>query len=271
PGHPRALVLTPTRELAAQVHESCKSYGQHLDLRYAVVFGGVGQKPQEQALRRPLDVLVATPGRLLDLMGQRHVHLIDVEVFVLDEADRMLDMGFIRDVERVIAALHLERQSVLFSATMPAAVVALTRKILHQPVRVEVAPQGRTADRVEQRVFLVEKADKRHLLAAVLQDPAMRRTLVFTRTKHGADRVAKHLCRAGTPAAAIHGNKSQLARERALAEFKNGKTPVLVATDLAARGLDVDDVTHVVNFELPNVPETYVHRIGRTARAGRAG
>jgi ATP-dependent RNA helicase RhlE len=271
PGYPRALVLTPTRELAAQIHESCEAYGQNLPLRSAVVFGGVSQKPQEQVLRKPLDILVATPGRLLDLMNQGHVKLGDVEVFVLDEADRMLDMGFIRDVERVIAKLDTERQSVLFSATMPPEIVALTRKILHDPVRVEVTPAAKTADRIEQHVFFVEKADKRELLTELLKNPAMQRTLVFTRTKHGADRVAKHLVREGTHAQAIHGNKSQGARERALEAFKKGDTPVLVATDLAARGLDVDDVTHVVNFDLPNVPETYVHRIGRTARAGRAG
>jgi ATP-dependent RNA helicase RhlE len=272
PGRPRALVLTPTRELAAQIHESCVAYGRKLPrLRSAVIFGGVSQKPQEKILSAPLDILVATPGRLLDLMGQKRVHLDDVEIFVLDEADRMLDMGFIRDVEKVIAQLHHERQSVLFSATMPAEIVALTKRILHQPVRVEVTPPAKTADRIEQSVYLVEKADKRELLAELLNDGRMVRTLVFTRTKHGADRVARHLTKGGIQAAAIHGNKSQNARERALDGFKNGKIPVLVATDLAARGIDVDDVTHVVNFDLPNVPETYVHRIGRTARAGREG
>ncbi|MDA1221129.1 MAG: DEAD/DEAH box helicase [Planctomycetota bacterium] len=272
PGRPRALVLTPTRELAAQIHESCVAYGRELKhLRYAVIFGGVSQKPQEKILSAPLDVLVATPGRLLDLIGQGRVHLDEVEVFVLDEADRMLDMGFIRDVEKVIARLHEDRQSVLFSATMPPEIVALTKRILHQPVRVEVTPPAKTADRIEQSVYFVEKADKRHLLAELLSDGRMVRTLVFTRTKHGADRVARHLTKGGIQAAAIHGNKSQNARERALDGFKNGKIPVLVATDLAARGIDVDDVTHVVNFDLPNVPETYVHRIGRTARAGREG
>jgi ATP-dependent RNA helicase RhlE len=272
PGRPRALVLTPTRELAAQIHESCVAYGRKLPhLRFAVIFGGVSQRPQEKILSAPLDILVATPGRLLDLMGQRKIFLDDVEVFVLDEADRMLDMGFIRDVEKVIAQLHEDRQSVLFSATMPAEIVALTKRILHQPVRVEVTPPAKTADRIEQSVYLVEKADKRHLLAELLSDGRMVRTLVFTRTKHGADRVARHLTKGGIHAAAIHGNKSQNARERALEGFKNGKIPVLVATDLAARGIDVDDVTHVVNFDLPNVSETYVHRIGRTARAGREG
>jgi ATP-dependent RNA helicase RhlE len=272
PGRPRALVLTPTRELAAQIYDSCVAYGRNLpQLRSAVIFGGVSQKPQEKILSAPLDVLVATPRRLLDLMSQKRVRLSDIEVFVLDEADRMLDMGFIRDVEKVIAQLHEDRQSVLFSATMPAEIVALTKRILHQPVRVEVTPPAQTADRIEQSVYLVEKADKRHLLAELLSDGRMVRTLVFTRTKHGADRVARHLTKGGIHTAAIHGNKSQNARERALEGFKSGKIPVLVATDLAARGIDVDDVTHVVNFDLPNVPETYVHRIGRTARAGREG
>ncbi|MBI5849921.1 MAG: DEAD/DEAH box helicase [Planctomycetes bacterium] len=274
PLHPRevrCLVLVPTRELASQVHESFRDYGKHHDLRYAVVFGGVGIGAQQKALSRGVDVLVATPGRLLDLMSQRSVVLRDVEVFVLDEADRMLDMGFIRDVRKIIDALPKDRQSLLFSATMPVEVVQLTKAILIDPVRVEVAPQTKTADKVEQSIYFVEKAQKRELLAKLLEDGKMFRTLVFTRTKHGADRVVRSLKAAGFAAAAIHGNKAQGARERALGSFKDGKVPVLVATDIAARGLDVDDISHVVNFDLPNVPETYVHRIGRTARAGRGG
>ncbi len=271
PREVRALVLVPTRELASQVYESFQTYGKHLKLRYAVVFGGVSIIPQKKTLSRGVDVLVATPGRLLDLMGQRCVELRDVEVFVLDEADRMLDMGFIRDVRKIIDCLPKDRQSMLFSATMPDEVVALTKSILVDPVRVEAAPPAKTADLVEQFVYFVTKADKRDLLTKLLEDGKMFRTLVFTRTKHGADRVAKHLKRAGVEAAAIHGDKAQGARERALGAFKAGKVPVLVATDIAARGIDVDDVTHVVNFDLPNVSESYVHRIGRTARAGRAG
>ncbi|MEY2981728.1 MAG: hypothetical protein RL562_1955, partial [Planctomycetota bacterium] len=268
---PRTLVLVPTRELAAQVGESFQFYGRHLQQRTMLIFGGVSPRPQVDALRQGVDIVVATPGRLLDHANERAIDLTKIRCLVLDEADRMLDMGFIRDVEKVIARLHEDRQSVLFSATMPPEIVALTKRILHQPVRVEVTPPAKTADRIEQSVYFVEKADKRHLLAELLSDGRMVRTLVFTRTKHGADRVARHLTKGGIQAAAIHGNKSQNARERALDGFKNGKIPVLVATDLAARGIDVDDVTHVVNFDLPNVPETYVHRIGRTARAGREG
>ncbi|MBK8975010.1 MAG: DEAD/DEAH box helicase [Planctomycetes bacterium] len=270
-GEVRALVLVPTRELAAQVHESFARYGKFLGLRYAVVFGGVGIGPQRATLARGVDVLVATPGRLLDLVGQRAVDLSDVEVFVLDEADRMLDMGFVRDVRKIIAELPEDRQSLLFSATMPAEVVALTQTILRDPIRVEVTPPAKTADRIEQSIYHVAKSDKNALLARLLDDGRMSRTLVFTRTKHGANRVAKHLVHAGVGAVAIHGNKSQSARERALEAFRDGSAPVLVATDIAARGLDVDGVSHVVNFDLPNIPETYVHRIGRTARAGREG
>ena len=270
-GEVRSLVLVPTRELASQVHESFATYGKHLQLRYAVVFGGVSIVPQQRALARGVDVLVATPGRLLDMINQRMVDLRGVEVFILDEADRMLDMGFIRDVKKIIERLPTKRQSLLFSATMPDEVVALTRSILHDPIRVEVSPPTKTADKIEQSVYYVPKADKRDLLAKLLEDGRMFRTLVFSRTKHGADRVARHLKHAGFEAAAIHGNKTQGARERALLAFKTGKVPVLVATDIAARGIDVDDVTHVVNFDLPNVSDSYVHRIGRTARAGREG
>jgi ATP-dependent RNA helicase RhlE len=271
PRCPRALVLAPTRELATQIADSCKAYGQHLRLSVAVVFGGVGQNPQVQALRRGLDVLVATPGRLLDLMQQRHADMSAVEILVLDEADRMLDMGFLPDVRRILSKLPRERQSLLFSATMPQDITRLAHDFLNDPLRVEVTPPAATADRVEQSLWFVDKAAKRDLLADLLQDPAFERTLVFTRTKHGADRVVKHLRSVDLHAHAIHGNKSQSARERALDDFRSGKAPVLVATDIAARGIDVREISHVVNFDLPNIPESYVHRIGRTARAGRDG
>ena len=271
PHQPSVLVLTPTRELAAQISESFRVYGRYLPVRHAVVFGGVGQAPQVRALLRGVDVLVATPGRLIDLMEQGHVDLRAIEVFVLDEADRMLDMGFIHAVRKVIAKLPRDRQSLLFSATMPPDIVALAQSILRDPLRVEVTPSATTVDQVTQRVLLVEKADKRELLGSVLGDPSIERVLVFTRTKHGADRVVKHLRRIGGRAEAIHGNKSQGARERALEGFRAGRVRVLVATDIAARGIDVRDITHVINFDLPNIPESYVHRIGRTARAGREG
>jgi ATP-dependent RNA helicase RhlE len=267
----RCLVLTPTRELASQISDSFTTYGRHVRLKVAVIFGGVGMEPQRQTLRAGVDILVATPGRLLDLASQGHLHLERLEVFVLDEADRMLDMGFIHDVRRVIRLLPAQRQTLFFSATMPREAQQLADQLLHDPVQVAVAAVSQTADRIEQEVAFVAKADKRALLVDVLRDMAMRRVLVFTRTKHGANRVAEHLARAGIGAAAIHGNKSQGARERALAQFKNGDNRVLVATDIAARGIDIDDVTHIVNFDLPEVPETYVHRIGRTARAGASG
>jgi len=269
--HIRCLVLTPTRELAAQVDESFRVYGRQLPLRSTVIFGGVGQTAQVDTIRRGVDVLVATPGRLLDLCQQGLVSLKHVEVYVLDEADRMLDMGFLPDVRRVTAMLPKERQTLFFSATMPPDITDLSKKILIDPVRVEVTPVSSTAERVEQHVYFVRKDDKRDLLVELLNAPEVKRTLVFTRTKHGADRVAKALAKAGIRADAIHGNKSQNARERALDGFRDGKLPVLVATDIAARGIDVEGVTHVVNFELPNVPEQYVHRIGRTGRAGAAG
>ncbi len=267
----RVLVLTPTRELAAQIGDSFAAYGRHLGFRHTVIFGGVGQHPQERALRAGVDILIATPGRLLDLANQRHVHLQRLEVFVLDEADRMLDMGFIHDVRRVIALLPKKRQTLFFSATMPDEAQKLADDLLHDPVTVAVAPRSSTAERIEQSVYFVDKADKRALLVEVLRDPSITRALVFTRTKHAANRVAEHLERAGVEAAAIHGNKSQGARERALGGFKKGAVRVLVATDIAARGIDVEEISHVINFELPNVPETYVHRIGRTARAGASG
>jgi len=266
----RVLVLTPTRELAIQIDESFESYGADLPLSHTVIFGGVGQRPQVQAMARGQDVLVATPGRLLDLMGQGHIRLDEVGIFVLDEADRMLDMGFIHDVRRVIQELPEQRQTLLFSATMPDAITRLSASILQDPVRVEVTPGATTVERIEQRVLLVEKSDKPKLLANVLNDPEIERVLVFTRTKHGANRVVRKLERT-VSAEAIHGNKSQGARQRALKNFKDGRTRVLVATDIAARGIDVDGISHVINYDLPNIPESYVHRIGRTARAGAPG
>ena len=271
PKCPRALILTPTRELAVQIEQSFKTYGRHLGLRHAVVFGGVGQQPQAQALARGLDILVATPGRLLDLMGQNLARLDKLEVFVLDEADRMLDMGFIHDVRRIIKTLPAQRQTLLFSATMPADIANLASSILRDPAKVEVTPVASTAERIDQWVLFVEKGDKRALLGEVLKDDGIKRALVFTRTKHGANRLAEQLERMGVSADAIHGNKSQTARQRALADFTAGKLRILVATDIAARGIDIDGITHVINYELPNVPESYVHRIGRTARAGADG
>ena len=270
-GCPRALVLAPTRELAIQIGDEFGAYGRHLGLRQTVILGGVGQNPQVKALERGVDILVATPGRLLDLLGQGHLRLGRVTHLVLDEADRMLDMGFVRDVRRIVAALPRERQTGFFSATMPHGVARLAGEILVDPVRVEVTPSATTVDRVTQRVFFVETANKRALLNEVLKDPALSRVIVFSRTKHRANRVAEQLGRVGVAAEAIHGNKSQGARQRALERFKSGHARVLVATDIAARGIDVDEVTHVINYELPNEPESYVHRIGRTARAGAAG
>ncbi len=267
----RTLILTPTRELAIQIDESIAAYGSNLGLRHAVIFGGVGQKPQTDALRAGIDILVATPGRLLDLMNQGFVILKNVSFFVLDEADRMLDMGFIHDVKKVIAKLPAQRQSLFFSATMPPEVAKLANTILTNPVRVEVTPQASTADTVQQTLYYVDQADKKNLLIYLLQDKSIVSALVFSRTKHGSDKVVKELLKAGLTAEAIHGNKSQNARQRALSNFKNGQTRVLVATDIAARGIDIDDLTHVINYELPNIPETYVHRIGRTGRAGASG
>ncbi len=278
----RTLVLTPTRELASQIGESFGAYGRLIPqhrvqgvprkaIRHTVVFGGVGQRPQEDALRAGVDVLVATPGRLLDLAQQGFVHLDRLEVFVLDEADRMLDMGFIHDVRRVIGMLPKERQTLFFSATMPPDIQSLADAILRDPVKVAVAPPATTVELIDQSAYFVEKGDKRALLEHVLSHPSVTRVLVFTRTKHGANKVVQNLAKAGIPAEAIHGNKSQSARERALGNFKKGSTRVLVATDLAARGIDVEGISHVVNYEIPDVPETYVHRIGRTARAGASG
>ena len=267
----RALVVTPTRELAAQISESLASYGRHLELWHAVIFGGVSDRPQIQELRKGVDALVATPGRLLDLMNRGVVKLDRIEHFVLDEADRMLDMGFLPDVKRIIRQLPARRQTLLFSATMPPEIRSLAESLLRDPVSVAVAPPAEPAEKVEQRLYFVDKADKRELLKELLRDGDLRRTLVFSRTKHGANRIAKVLVKAGVSTAAIHGNKSQGARTRALEGFRRGEVRVLVATDIAARGIDVEGITHVVNFDLPNVPETYVHRIGRTARAGASG
>jgi len=267
----RALILVPTRELAVQVAESFGTYGRHLRLSRATVFGGVGQGPQVDALRRGTDIIVATPGRLIDLMDQGHVHLGNVQTLVLDEADRMLDMGFIKPIRQIIAKLPAQRQNLLFSATMPPDIAQLADQILRNPAKVAVNPVASTAPAIAQWVLFVDKDNKRSLLREVLRDPAMKRVLVFTRTKHGADRVTRDLDKAEVRAEAIHGNKSQGARQKALSAFRDGRIRVLVATDIAARGIDIDGVSHVINFELPNEPESYVHRIGRTARAGAGG
>ncbi len=267
----KALILTPTRELAIQIDESLAAYGKHTGLKHLVIFGGVSQNPQTDALRRGVDILVATPGRLLDLMNQRFIHLDHLKFLVLDEADRMLDMGFVNDVKKILAKVPAKRQTLFFSATMPKEIQQLADTILHKPEKVEVTPVSSTADTIQQEVYFVDKGDKKALLNHILKDKSIQSALVFTRTKHGADKVVKDLSRAGITAEAIHGNKSQNARQRALNNFKSRTTRVLVATDIAARGIDVDELTHVINFELPNVPETYVHRIGRTGRAGASG
>jgi ATP-dependent RNA helicase RhlE len=268
---PRALILTPTRELAAQVAESVRHYGRHTNLRSLVIFGGVSERPQIDALRGGCDILVATPGRLLDLANQKFVSLAEVGIFVLDEADRMLDMGFIHDIKRVRALLPKERQNLLFSATYSEDIRRLAASLLRDPLNVEVAPPNRTADKVEQVSYRLPKEHKRHLLAHLINEGNWHQVLVFTRTKHGANRLAEQLARAGIPSLPIHGNKSQNARVRALADFKSNKIVALVATEVAARGLDIKELPYVVNYELPNVPEDYVHRIGRTARAGSTG
>lgn len=267
----KVLILTPTRELAIQIGESFVSYGKYTRLSHLVVFGGVSQVPQVNALGYGIDILIATPGRLLDLINQGFISLRDIGIFVLDEADRMLDMGFINDVKRVIGELPAKRQTLFFSATMPPEISGLANTILHNPARVEVTPVSSTAEKVEQSLFFVDKPDKPALLIHLLQDPTIVSALVFTRTKYGADKVARALQRTGIKAEAIHGEKSQNARQRALTMFKAGQVRVLVATDIASRGIDVDDLSHVINFDLPNVPETYVHRIGRTGRAGASG
>lgn len=270
-GKVRALILTPTRELAIQIGESLAAYGIYLPLRHHVIFGGVSQHGQVEALRRGVDILVATPGRLLDLMQQGFISLQHIRHFVLDEADRMLDMGFIHDVRKVIAKLPRQKQTLFFSATMPPAIQQLAATLLHQPVKVEVTPVSSTVEVIDQQVYMVDKQDKQTLLIKLLQDGSIRSVLVFTQMKHAANKLAKKLIDSGIPADAIHGNKSQQARQRALEQFKNRAIRVLVATDIAARGIDIDELTHVINYELPNVPETYVHRIGRTGRAGASG
>ncbi|MBS1645591.1 MAG: DEAD/DEAH box helicase [Bacteroidetes bacterium] len=267
----KCLILSPTRELAIQIGESFSAYGKNLRLRHTVIFGGVSQHAQVQALQRGVDILVATPGRLLDLIAQRIVHLSQIQIFVLDEADRMLDMGFINDVKKVITRLPEQRQTLLFSATMPMEIQSLANTILQQPEKVEVTPVSSTADTIEQCIYFVEKPNKKALLHHVLKNPEIKNALIFTRTKHGADKVVKDLNKAGITAEAIHGNKSQNARQRALNNFKDGTIRTLVATDIAARGIDIDELSHVINFELPNIPESYVHRIGRTGRAGMDG
>ncbi len=267
----KALILTPTRELAIQIDESFAAYGKHLNLKQLVIFGGVSQQPQTNALRNGVDILIATPGRLLDLVQQRYINLSQIELFVLDEADRMLDMGFIHDVKKIVTIIPAKRQTLFFSATMPTEIAKLSNTILNNPAKVEVTPVSSTAETIQQSMFFVEKENKKHLLIHLLKDKAIQSALVFTRTKHGADKVVKELNRVGIGAEAIHGNKSQNARQRALSNFKSGETRVLIATDIAARGIDVDNLSHVINFELPNVPETYVHRIGRTGRAGASG
>lgn len=267
----KTLILTPTRELAIQIAESITAYGRFTGLKHTVIFGGVSQNPQVDALRRGVDILVATPGRLIDLMNQGYISLSHLKILVLDEADRMLDMGFVHDVKRIISKVPAKRQTLFFSATMPAEIQQLADSILNNPAKVEVTPVSSTADTIQQTIYFVDKADKRGLLQHVLKDQSIETVLVFTRTKHGADKVVKDLAKAGITAEAIHGNKSQNARQRALTNFKNRTTRVLVATDIAARGIDIDELTHVINYELPNVPETYVHRIGRTGRAGASG
>ena len=267
----RALILTPTRELAIQIDESFRDYGRHLKLRHAVVFGGVGQNPQVEALGRGVDILTATPGRLMDLYEQGFVHLDKLEIFVLDEADRMLDMGFIHDVRKILKWLPQKKQTMLFSATMPPEIADLVNSLLHNPVRVAVNPVSSPVEAIHQSVYLVDRANKTRLLAHLMDQLQVKNALVFTRTKHGANKVARDLAKAGISAAAIHGNKSQTARQQALSDFKAGRIRCLVATDIAARGLDIEQLSHVFNYNLPEVPETYVHRIGRTGRAGRGG
>ncbi|MBL6744031.1 MAG: DEAD/DEAH box helicase [Candidatus Poseidonia sp.] len=267
----RALVLSPTRELAAQIDERFGAYSTHLDVRHRVIFGGVKQGPQVRALQKGLDVLIATPGRLLDLIGQGHIDISHVEFFVLDEADRMLDMGFIRDIQKVLKLLPKKRQNLLFSATMPSSIASLANSFLRDAITVDVSPEEITVDRIDQHILFTRKADKHRILANIILDEEVSCGIVFTRTKHGANRLVKQLVQAGIEAAAIHGNKSQGARTKALDGFKRGNIPILVATDIASRGIDVDGITHVFNYDLPNEPESYVHRIGRTARAGRSG
>lgn len=271
PARTRVLVLTPTRELASQINQSVKDYGKFIKVSSTVIFGGVSANKQIEQTCKGMDIIVATPGRLLDLMGDGHILYDQLEVFVLDEADRMLDMGFFNDVKKIIKKLPKERQTLLFSATMPSDISKLANSLLKNPAKVEVTPEASTVDKIEQKINFVERSNKPLLLASILKDKSIEKVLVFTRTKHGANRVVKHLDKISVSCAAIHGNKSQGARERALDEFKRGRIRVLVATDIAARGIDISGVTHIVNYDLPDDPKSYVHRIGRTARAGREG
>ena len=270
-GHIRSLIVTPTRELAIQIDESFQKYGRHLGLKSCAIFGGINQKRQTKELKSGVDILIATPGRLLDLMNQGFISLKNIEIFVLDEADRMLDMGFIHDIKKLLAVLPKKRQTLFFSATMPPEIIKLSKSILHNPIKVEVTPESSTVDAITQEIYFVDKGNKKDLLIETLRDEGISSALVFTRTKHGANKVVKMLNAENIGAAAIHGNKSQAARQKALGDFKEQLTRVLVATDIAARGIDVDDLQYVINYEMPNVPETYVHRIGRTGRAGANG
>ena len=267
----RVLMLCPTRELASQIRDNIEEYSRHLDIRSMVMFGGVSQRPQVKLLRQGVDILIATPGRLLDLIGQGHVDLSYVQFLVLDEADRMLDMGFIRDIRKILAQIPEDRQSLLFSATMPSSIVELSRDMLYEPVRVEVSPESSTVEAIEQSLMFVMKKDKRDLLTHLIRDESPEKVLVFSRTKHGCNRIVKQLAQDEIEALAIHGNKSQGAREKALGRFREGSLQVLVATDVASRGIDVSDISHVINLDLPNESEVYVHRIGRTGRAGQGG
>jgi ATP-dependent RNA helicase RhlE len=267
----RSLILTPTRELALQISDNIQAYSQYTDIRCSAIVGGVSQKAQERALNQGADIIIATPGRLLDLMNQKRIDLRYVTILVLDEADRMLDMGFIHDVKKIIATMPSKRQTLFFSATMPPEISKMVKSLLVNPVKIEITPVSSTVDRIKQSIYLVDKGNKQNQLNDLLQDKSIASALVFTRTKHGADRVVKELTKAKIPALAIHGNKSQNARQLALSNFKSGITRVLVATDIAARGIDIDELSHVINFNLPNIPETYVHRIGRTGRAGLSG
>ena len=267
----RALILSPTRELAAQIDQRFYVYSKYMDVRHKVIFGGVSQKPQVQSLRKGIDVLVATPGRLLDLIQQGYIDLNHVEFFVLDEADRMLDMGFIRDIKKILKILPRNRQNLLFSATMPSSIANLANSFLNNAEMIDLSPEEITVERIDQAVLFVRKEEKIKLIIDIIKENQVERGIIFTRTKHGANKLVKKLDRADISALAIHGNKSQGARTRALSQFKSGSTPLLVATDIASRGIDVDDVSHVFNYDLPNEPESYVHRIGRTARAGKSG
>jgi ATP-dependent RNA helicase RhlE len=267
----RALIVTPTRELALQIYDSFCTYGKYTDLKYGVIFGGVSQKPQEEVLKQGVDILVTTPGRLIDLMGQQLIDLKSIRIFILDEADRMLDMGFIHDVNKIIAKTPVNKQTLLFSATMPPDIAKLSDSILKDPAKIAVTPVASTVDTIEQYVYYVDKTNKKDLLVHILKDKSIVSALVFTRTKHGADRIVRLLSKDNVPAQAIHGDKSQGARQSALSNFKNKKLRILIATDIAARGIDIDELSHVINYDLPNIPETYVHRIGRTGRAGLGG